>query len=310
MASSRKLVCRITIIFYAPILYSMKGMTGFSYIHKVTKYGKVNVSLKTLNSRFLEIKLVIHPFLQELELSIRKMLKDSFKRGKVELFIDFFPKGTEFKVEVDEELAKGYFLSLKKLSNYLGLLPDIEIVDIAKMPNVVNLVKLELPSSFFSQVRRIVKKAIDEVLSQRIEEGNETRENIVEILFKIRKSLDAIRARWGAVNLSIEEKVRERVERFFKDYRDRNELDVAVVAFLLKVDINEEIFRFSRHLEDLEKLVSSDSEIGKKIEFLVQELNREINTIASKSFDYEISSSVVEIKSALEKIREHAQNIE
>ncbi len=287
----------------------MKGMTGFSHISKLTDYGRVDVYLKSLNSRFLEVKVLLPPILQSFEPFIRKLIKDNFKRGKIEVVIEFLPRGVSFDVFVDEELGKKYFMSLKKLSNALGLLPDIEIVDIASMPNVVNIVKSELPKSFIRELQSIFKKALNEVLKQRKLEGLKTKEDILKLIHNIKNSVSELQKRWGEINSEIENKVKERVEKFLKEYENRKEVDTAIVSFLMKVDINEEIFRFSKHLEDLEKLLDMDG-IGKKVEFILQELIREVNTIASKSFDYTISSLVVDIKSSIESIREHIQNIE
>lgn len=287
----------------------MKGMTGFSHISKLTDYGRVDVYLKSLNSRFLEVKVLLPPILQSFEPFIRKLIKDNFKRGKIEVVIEFLPRGVSFDVFIDEELGKKYFMSLKKLSNALGLLPDIEIVDIASMPNVVNIVKSELPKSFIRELQSIFKKALNEVLKQRELEGLKTKEDILKLIHNIKNSVSELQKRWGEINSEIENKVKERVEKFLKEYENRKEVDTAIVSFLMKVDINEEIFRFSKHLEDLEKLLDMDG-IGKKVEFILQELIREVNTIASKSFDYTISSLVVDIKSSIESIREHIQNIE
>lgn len=284
-------------------------MTGFSHISKLTDYGRVDVYLKSLNSRFLEVKVLLPPILQSFEPFIRKLIKDNFKRGKIEVVMEFLPRGVSFDVFVDEELGKKYFMSLKKLSNALGLLPDIEIVDIASMPNVVNVVKSELPKSFIRELQSIFKKALNEVLKQRELEGLKTKEDILKLIHNIKNSVSELQKRWGEINSEIENKVKERVEKFLKEYENRKEVDTAIVSFLMKVDINEEIFRFSKHLEDLEKLLDMDG-IGKKVEFILQELIREVNTIASKSFDYTISSLVVDIKSSIESIREHIQNIE
>lgn len=289
---------------------SMRGMTGFSYISELTEYGRVAVSLKTLNSRFFEVKLVLPPVLQSMEPFLRKVVRNNFKRGRVEMVVDFLPNGVNFEVEVDGELARKYFLSLKKLSNYLGLLPDIEIVDIARMPNVVNLVRLDPPPSLVKQVQSLVERAVEDVVRQRIEDGNETKKDVLNIISKIKSDVSAVRSRWEEINSLVEEKVREKVEKFLKEYENRKEVDTAMVSFLVKIDINEEIFRFTKHLEALERLLDQDGEVGKKAEFIIQEMSREVNTIASKSFDYVISSLVVEIKASLEKIREHVQNIE
>ncbi|MCS7299118.1 MAG: YicC/YloC family endoribonuclease [Spirochaetia bacterium] len=288
----------------------MRSMTGFSYISKDTDYGKITIYLKSLNSRFLEIKTIIPTTIQFVEEIARKVIKNSFKRGKVELVIDFYPKTNDFDIHINKELARVYFESLRSLSNYLGLLPDIEIVDIARMQDVISIVRPEPPLELKKQIEILIKKSVANVLKQRIKEGELVRNECIMAVDKVRKNLEKISERWNIVNTSIEEKVKERVNKFLKEYENRKEIDTSIISFLMKVDINEEIFRLSQHLDDLENLLNSDGELGKKVEFLLQELNREVNTIASKSFDYTISSLVVYIKTELEKIREHIQNIE
>lgn len=288
----------------------MRGMTGFSYISKDTDYGRITVYLKSLNSRFLEIKTVIPTTIQFVEEIARRVIKKSFKRGKVELVIDFYPKTNNFDIHVNKELAKVYFESLRSLSNYLGLLPDIEIVDIARMQDVISIIRTEPSLELKKQIVMLIKKSVANVLKQRIKEGESVKNECIMSISKVRASLEKISERWNIVNTHIEHKVKERVDRFLKEYENRKEIDTSIISFLMKIDINEELFRLSQHLSDLEKLLDSDGEVGKKIEFILQELNREVNTIASKSFDYTISSLVVHIKTELERIREHIQNIE
>lgn len=288
----------------------MRGMTGFSYISKDTDYGRITIYLKSLNSRFLEIKTIIPTTIQFVEEIARSVIKSSFKRGKIELIVDFYPKTNNFDIHINKELAKVYFESLRSLSNYLGLLPDIKVVDIARMQDVMSIVRSEPPLELKKQIEALIEESVADVLKQRIKEGELVRNECIEAIGRVRKNLEKISERWNVVNTIIEEKVKERVNRFLKEYENRKEIDASIISFLMKVDINEEVFRLSQHLNDLENLLNSDGELGKRVEFLLQELNREANTIASKSFDYTISSLVVDIKTELEKIREHIQNIE
>ncbi|MGC8964993.1 MAG: YicC/YloC family endoribonuclease [Brevinematia bacterium] len=118
----------------------MNGMTGFSYISKELDFGRLIISLRSLNSRFLEIKTTLPPIIQKIEPKLRSYLKENFRRGKIELFIELHLRKQINQVTIDEELAKNYFMSMKKISNKLGLLPDIEIVDVIKMPNVLSII--------------------------------------------------------------------------------------------------------------------------------------------------------------------------
>ncbi|MCX8029113.1 MAG: YicC family protein [Brevinematales bacterium] len=288
----------------------MRSMTGFSYISKETRYGKVTIYVRCLNSRFLEIKTQIPSYLNTLEERTRKIIKQEFRRGKIEIIVDFFPTNGSFDIFVDKELAKNYFVSLRDLSNYLGLLPDIEIVDIAQMPNVINLVKSNIPKDFIVHFEKLFRKVIHDINKQRSHEGENIKRDCLFLVSSIKDNIRLITNRWNEVNVAIESKIKEKVEKFLKDYENRKEIDTSILSFIMKIDINEEIFRFNQHLSDLEKMLIDGGEVGKKIEFLLQELNREVNTIASKSFDYKISSLVVEIKSSLEKIKEHIQNVE
>lgn len=289
----------------------MNGMTGFSYISKDSDFGRITISLKSLNSKFLEIKIVLPPALYQIDPKLRRLIKENFRRGKIELFIELAPKKQLNEVIINEELAKNYFLSIKKLSNEIGLLPDIDIVDVVKMPNVVSIVESkDIPKELITEIEKYTKSVIKEVKKQRREEGEETKKDILKLINKIQENTLQIEKIAEKINEKIEQKVKERVLKYLQEFSNKQELDYSIIAFLMKIDINEEIIRLNMHLSNLKKTIENEEEIGKKGEFIVQEIIRESNTISAKSFDHETSKLIVEIKSDAEKIREHLQNIE
>jgi uncharacterized protein (TIGR00255 family) len=289
----------------------MNGMTGFSYISKELDFGRLIISLRSLNSRFLEIKTTLPPIIQKIEPKLRSYLKENFRRGKIELFIELHLRKQINQVTIDEELAKNYFMSMKKISNKLGLLPDIEIVDVIKMPNVLSIIPpLDPPEEIIREVEKYTKTAINEVKKQRQREGEETKEDIEELIKKLEENILDIDEISKNLNEKIEQKVKEKITKYLQEFPNRPELDHSVIAFLMKIDINEEITRLKMHITNLKETLENEESIGKKGEFVIQEIIREANTISSKSLNYEISKNIVEIKSIAEKIREHLQNIE
>ncbi len=293
----------------------MMGMTGYSSISKDTKFGRISMSLRSLNSRFLEIKVnmpnnLIVGGLGDFEKVARDMIKSKLKRGKIDVFIDFFSKGQDSTtVELNEELAKLYFSSIKNLSLSLGLLPDIEIKDIIALPGVMKVSSVQKNYPTLKELKKMFSKLLDDVIKQRMEEGKKIKEDVDKLISEILTKIDEISSKVDVLNSEIERRVFDKVSRYLGDPKNF-EIGVSTISFLMKTDINEELVRLRMHAENLGALVSSGDEVGKKGEFILQEMMRESNTIAAKSFSYDISNLVVAIKANIEKIREHLQNVE
>jgi uncharacterized protein (TIGR00255 family) len=293
----------------------MVGMTGYSSISKDTKLGRISMSLRSLNSRFLEIKInmpsnLIAGGLGDFEKVARDMIKSNIRRGKIDVFIDFSIKGQDSTtVELNEELAKLYFSSIKNLSLSLGLLPDIEIKDIIALPGVMKVSNTQRNYPTLGELKKMFSKLLNDVVKQRVEEGKRIKEDVDKLISEILASIDEISSKVDVLNSEIEKKVFDRVSRYLGDPKNL-EIGISTISFLMKIDINEELVRLRMHTESLKALINSDDEVGKKGEFILQEMMRESNTIAAKSFSYDISNLVVGIKTNIEKIREHLQNVE
>jgi uncharacterized protein (TIGR00255 family) len=288
----------------------MIGMTGYSSVNKETKVGKVSMSLRSLNSKFLEIKINSPTNLIQFEKIARDMIKSKIKRGKIDLFVEISNKGQDsVSVEINEDLVKSYFSTIKNLSLSLGVLPDIEIKDIISLPGIIKVSNNQANQQPINELKRMFSKLLDDVLKQKIEEGTKIKADIDELISKIIDSINEISSKIDILNAEIEKKVIDRVSKYLGDPKNI-EVGISTVSFLLKTDINEELVRLKMHTESFKTLIDSTDEVGKKGEFILQEMMREANTIAAKSFSYEISSLVIGIKSNIEKIREHLQNVE
>jgi len=288
----------------------MIGMTGYSSVNKETKVGKVSMSLRSLNSKFLEIKINSPTNLIQFEKIARDMIKNKIKRGKIDLFVEISNKGQDsVSVEINEDLVKSYFSTIKNLSLSLGVLPDIEIKDIISLPGIIKVSNNQTNQQPINELKRMFSKLLDDVLKQKIEEGTKIKADIDELISKIIDSINEISSKIDILNAEIEKKVIDRVSKYLGDPKNI-EVGISTVSFLLKTDINEELVRLKMHTESFKTLIDSTDEVGKKGEFILQEMMREANTIAAKSFSYEISSLVIGIKSNIEKIREHLQNVE
>jgi uncharacterized protein (TIGR00255 family) len=288
----------------------MIGMTGYSSVNKETKVGKVSMSLRSLNSKFLEIKINSPTNLIQFEKIARDMIKSKIKRGKIDLFVEISNKGQDsVSVEINEDLVKSYFSTIKNLSLSLGVLPDIEIKDIISLPGIIKVSNNQTNQQPINELKRMFSKLLDDVLKQKIEEGTKIKADIDELISKIIDSINEISSKIDILNAEIEKKVIDRVSKYLGDPKNI-EVGISTVSFLLKTDINEELVRLKMHTESFKTLIDSTDEVGKKGEFILQEMMREANTIAAKSFSYEISSLVIGIKSNIEKIREHLQNVE
>ncbi len=291
----------------------MEGMTGYANVEYKDDFIKISVNAKSLNSRFLELKVQVSQNVLFLEKDIREMLAKFFRRGKIEIWVSvsLVKNNSNYVVSVDYDAAKEYFLAVKKLSNELGLLPDIEIVDIIDRVGVIKVSEVDLRENnrVKSSVLSAVKKALKELKNQRKYEGRKIKENVLDLISDISRGITEIESKVPFLNEAIQDKILQKYNKVLHREFDPVEI-IGFYSFLFKMDINEELIRLKMHLENLKSLVENGEEIGKKSEFILQEMMRESNTIASKSYSYEINSIIVDIKSCVEKIREHIQNVE
>ncbi len=291
----------------------VRSMTGFGKGSAAFKNGRVIVEVKTVNHKYFDATLRLPPNIAAFEEKIKEILQKKIIRGKVSLNLlcdGRLLRGESFSVNKDA--AKAYHTELVRLNKYLGLKSEINVKDLIALPGVLNTDAGERNlAQAWPVVKAAVENAVKHLIADRAKEGKALSADLLMRARKIMKMLGAIRLR---AHLNIDE-YKKRFEDRVKSLTggrniDMGRLEMEVAIFAKNCDISEEITRLTNHLQNFIKTVSADAEVGKKLDFIAQELHREINTIGSKASDFKIARNVIEIKSEIEKIREQAKNLE
>jgi uncharacterized protein (TIGR00255 family) len=291
----------------------IKSMTGYGRAEGVWQDKNIVVEAKSVNHRFLEISLRLPAVLFPVEMDFKKKISEKFKRGRIELFVRLEGEGADIpKVNLNRELVRNYFDVLNSLKKEFDIQEQIELRDLIGFRDIFNLPADVKPSpEFLSHVEDIVLLALSMLIKMRQDEGSILYEDMQKRLGAIKEILLTIKKRAPQVILEYQKRLAERVKELTAGYvLDDARLAQEVAVMAERSDITEEIVRLQSHISQFELLLHSEEAQGKKIDFLLQEMNREINTVGSKSNDIEIARQVIEAKSEMSKLREQAQNIE
>jgi len=287
-------------------------MTGFGYCEYTENEITFTVEIKTVNHRYTDIFLRMPKQLSAYEEKVRSIVNSRISRGKVDIYINYDNKSPQAQeVLLDENLAKAYFNALKKITEELGLRDDISASSLARFPDILKVEKQENDEMTGKILEKAVNLAIDELIEMRTREGEKLKDSFMSNLSVIEAYTEKIRKKAPFVVKEYKEKLENRLSELI----DLSRLDPARIAaevalFADKCNIDEELVRLSSHVMQMREMLENGSPVGKKADFLIQEMNREINTIGSKASDLEITRNVVELKSEVEKLREQIQNIE
>lgn len=291
----------------------IRSMTGFGRGEAKFGNGHITVEIKTLNHKFFDAALKLPNNISTFEDKIKETLQKVIKRGRVNFNLIY--DGTLLKderININKKVAKNYYDELLKLKRHVGSKDDITIKELIALPGVINYEVVEKNlTKLWPKIKKAIEKALVKLVRDREKEGRSTYIDLKKRTRKIRSMLSVIKAR---AHLNLDEYKKRFAERV-KDLTggrdiDRGRLEMEVAIFAKNSDISEEITRLGNHLANFEKTISGNGDVGKKIDFIAQELHREINTIGSKASDFKISKNVIEIKSEVEKIREQAKNVE
>lgn len=292
----------------------MRSMTGFGRA-RVSRNGQfVSVEITTVNNRHLDIGVSV-PGDPELEQSIKDRVKDRLDRGNVDVHIEsnVLERETE-SIDVDRELVGDYL----EVTEELGELHDevdeeVDVLDLLELPGVLALrEEPDVDESVESMLMTALEKALDDVIEMRETEGEELRRDLRDRITTIRDALDQIEERFPEALEGYRERLRERFEEALTldEPELTEELEDEITRYADKCDISEEIVRVRSHVNQFLDYLDGDGPVGKNLKFLLQELQREINTIGAKGNDAEISQTTVEMKTQLEKCREQVKNVE
>jgi TIGR00255 family protein len=293
----------------------LKSMTGYGRSEFVDENYDLSFEMKAVNHKFLDIQVKLPYFLNFCEEDIKKVVRKKLSRGRVDIFIRGKQKFSENNsaLDVNYELASAYFEAYKSISTKLGIDASVGIGHIVRNDNVVEVKTSEIDEEYLkNNVLESVEKAVDELVSMRIVEGENLNKDLLDNLSAFENNLENIIERKEDVLNNQIDRLKSKLNEFCGELSESevNRLNLEVIFYTDKLDISEEITRLNSHIQNFKKFLNLESQVGKKIEFLLQEMNREINTIASKSNNYAISTYVIEMKVIIEKLREQIQNVE
>ena len=290
----------------------IKSMTGFGRCNLVKDLREYQVEIKSVNHKYNDVNIKLPRSISYLEEDIRKVVLSKIKRGKIEVYISFDNYSDEGKnIRINKEIAKIYINNLKELADEENISSNIEVTDISKFPDVLTIKNNENEEKIKEEVISVVNEAVEKLINMRKLEGEKIANDLLERINKIEvTSKEISELSTGLIDEYIV-KLENRIKEILKTEEiDKSRLMQEVVIYADKCSIEEELTRLSSHIYQFKNLLNSDEAIGKKIDFLIQEMNRETNTIGSKSANLEITNRVIDIKTQLEDIREQIQNIE
>jgi TIGR00255 family protein len=295
-------------------LVMAKSMTGFGIGEFKDQYYNLSVECKTINHKYLDINPRIPRKLSFLEDKLRFLIKDHLGRGRVDIFVKFETvTSVGSQLVYDAELAKQYYHILKNIKSDFGLEEPISPVDIAKFPDVVKITEAEDDEEIlWNMLSDAANKALENLCNMRIIEGKKLEKDILARADLLERSVCDLEKYTDTIEKEYKDKLYARISELLDDPKvvDEYRLAQEVAIYADKSNITEEIVRFKSHINQLRDTVTADESVGRKMDFLIQEMNREVNTMGSKSSDVSIANLVINMKAELEKIREQVQNIE
>lgn len=291
----------------------IKSMTGFGRCEVQEAERKITVEMKSVNHRYLDVSIKMPKKLNFFEAAIRSELKKYIQRGKVDIFISY-EDFTESNVCVkyNRELAAEYLGYLNRMAEDFSLENDVKVFGLSRYPEVFTMEEQSIDEKkLWELLDRALEGAAKGFVETRIKEGEHLRDDLLEKLDGMLAHVDFIAERSPQIVEEYRQKLEDKVKELLADASiDENRLLLEVTIFADRVCVDEELVRLKSHIETTKETLKAGGGIGRKLDFIAQEMNRESNTILSKSNDLEISNHAIELKTEIEKVREQIQNIE
>lgn len=290
----------------------MKSMTGFGRASLESNGKNYIIEIKTVNNKYSDITVKSPKRLSFIEDKIRKQIANKITRGKVEVSVSFFDFSNKSKnVVLNKEIAKEYIKQLREIADENNLSENISVVEIAKLPDILNSIDSDNDEEFAGEALQCLNMALDSLIEMRKAEGENIKQDLLVRIERVQNLVDKIAENSKGIVEEYVSKLEKRVKEILKnDVVDENRIAQEAVIYADKTSIEEELTRLNSHIVQFKELVNSDGPVGKKLDFMIQEMNRETNTIGSKAGSGEITKAVIDLKVELEDIREQVQNIE
>jgi uncharacterized protein (TIGR00255 family) len=290
----------------------MKSMTGFGRASLESNGKNYIIEIKTVNNKYSDITVKSPKRLSFMEDKIRKQIANRITRGKVEVLVSFFDFSNKSKnVVLNKKIAKEYIKQLREIADENNLSENISVVEIAKLPDILNSIDSDNDEEIASEALQCLNMALDSLIEMRKAEGENIKQDLLVRIERVQNLVDKIAENSKGIVEEYVSKLEKRVKEILKtDVVDENRIAQEAVIYADKTSIEEELTRLNSHIVQFKELVNSDGPVGKKLDFMIQEMNRETNTIGSKAGSGEITKAVIDLKVELEDIREQIQNIE
>jgi len=291
----------------------MNSMTGFGKAEILTKTVRCTAEITSFNNRFLELFVKLPRQYSSLEAQIRELVGDNISRGKVSVFIGYDEIGPDAaKYNINREAIKAYYLQLSKIQKGLKIPGKVQINDLLVFPEALGTQQESLDEKkAWPLIKKVAEQALTQMAAMRSKEGTALASDMAGRLKNIIKLLEQIRAESGSITAKMREKLSKRIEEIIQSVAiDSNRLEQEVVIYAEKSDITEECTRFASHIDQFQSALKLKEPTGKKLNFILQEMNREANTIAAKSSELSIAKASLAMKEEIEKLREQVQNVE
>lgn len=291
----------------------LKSMTGYGRSSDCIDGFEISFEIRSVNNRYLDTNIRLPRIYGYLEEKIKKAIQKKAARGKVDAFLTVErPAGDTAEIVLDEALVSQYVNALHKIAANHGLRDDISVSSVARFSDIfAKKVKEDDADAVWSAVEPVVEKALDAFLAMREKEGENLFRDLDARLDKMEQILEQIKGHSAQALTEYREKLEERLKEYLADTQiDESRLLTEVGIIADKIDTGEEITRLASHIDQFRKLIRQDTPSGRTMDFLTQELNREVNTIGSKCSQLAVTSLVIDAKNEIERIREQIQNIE
>lgn len=292
----------------------MRSMTGFGRGKYANEGREYTVEIKSVNHKYSDVSVKMPRSISYLEENVRKAVGEAVSRGKIDVFItmeDYSEKGKS--IHINKEMAKIYIEDLKELSAETGIDCNINVIDISKFPEVLKISDEENEETYWAELQEALRLSLDNFIKMRDVEGEKIKEDLLSRMEIIKQKVEEVTNYSAGLVEEYIVKLRARVQELLdKEVVDENRLAQEIVIFSDKSSIQEELTRLNSHISQFISLVNNQDNkpLGKKCDFIIQEMNREVNTIGSKANSLDISNCVIELKTQIEDVREQIQNIE
>lgn len=288
----------------------MKSMTGFGHSEYTDEHMRLTVEIKSYNNRYLDVFLYLPKDISHFEPRVRKFITSRARRGKIEIYCTLSLFSESKEVILDISAVSSYLDALKRLRKVSGIREQIRMSHLLRMDGVLKEIRHRDDDLLWSRLESTLAEAFAEFDGSRVTEGMDTRSDVESLIATVERELSSVEASAPVLSERIAANIRGKFEEVLGNEVDEARLLAETAALLVRFDINEELVRMRSHIGSFRQAIDAEEEVGKKLDFICQELNREINTIGAKNVLSEVDNPVLNMKHAVERIREQLRNVE